>query len=180
MEIKEIFFRFCKENKILGDLLLLHMQHPTFGVYWNDGKIARKGDTFDDLVDRIFKSKYITLSEKLPQLISTIDYTSSDSDFYKNAIKKWKYFVRHNIIMDEDKLQDGNVIVCEETSGETKEYIEFVISNNNYCKIDKWSIYAYRKDADFKSCFKIPKTHIISVNGEKFNLRIKKNRKIYG
>lgn len=184
MTLYQIFIKFCKENKILGDIYSLHLHNPTYTVAFSDGKIVKNTETFQELIDRHLGDTCYSMNEKLYSIMSNcnnnIVYSLSQTDKWNQIFNKWKYFIKHNVILDDDQFVDGGKVILSSLRSGLEEYDCF-ICNDEIHSTDKYSVFIkmISKNGDERMIYRISKSRIISVNGENVSFKIKRKRKIY-
>lgn len=184
MTLYQIFIKFCEENKILGDIYSLHLFNPTYTVSFVNGEIKKTHESFQELIERHLCDTYFTMQEKLYSIMSNcnnnIAYSLSQTDKWKQIFNKWKYFVKNNIISDDEQYADGKKAILHSLKKKFEDY-DFYICNDETHAADKYTVYVKMvdKNNDERLTYRIAKSAIVSIDGEKVGFKIKRKRKIY-
>lgn len=120
MTLYQVFIWFCKENKILGDLYSLHLNHPAEFQTCSYGQIVYKRQTFKERIESILSNELIPFHETLHDFIVNLDSTYATkftiSENGQCILRKWNYFVKNNIILDDEQFSDGKKITLSSLS----------------------------------------------------------------
>ena len=161
MTLKEVFLYFCKENKILGIIMILYNTYL--------GRANNRKLTFQEVFDS--KMRYSSTScllsnfswignEYLDELFGAEGMTR-----FSKALRKWDYFCKHNIdcvhtlqvgdsvsfkydvalnvfklyhgvVTNIDTISDGRVLITTSDFRKLVYVHDIVICNNTPCKVE--------------------------------------------
>lgn len=177
MKLNEVFFWFCKEEKILDIMYIWYHNNMSNMGRWTreHGNLVFTILSFKDYIDLIVQRVGIyQLFDKI-LLYNNVYDNISVVNFFEIS-KKWKYFVKNNLHFSENFLKKGDTIRV--VSGNYNGFQEYVIID--FPKKFDGEIYLNRRNNKIK--LNILCYQKIFVNGEekKPEFYIKKRRKIYG
>lgn len=169
MTLKQIFLRFCKKEKIYNSIV----------VSVNDtlDKNLKSSITLPTSFDKIFINDvtFNGIRNIIPSLLGYPFYVTSfyaRYPEYRIIMRKWRYFVDNNILLDEKTLKIGDNISLRNFFG-----------NSTNIKIDRIinceKVSGLTEDGVRIDCNVF---NIKTVNGKPANINwiVKRNRKIYG
>lgn len=116
----QVFKWFCKEQGIMANIRgMYYVCSPT--RYSISGYKSEKISFEKWIHDFVYRNGFLGLMERiLSSYNMNLQYASYDcsiplitgmaTDKFINAIKRWHYFVRHNIIIDENILKVGDIV----------------------------------------------------------------------
>ena len=169
MTLKQIFLRFCKKEKIYNSIVV--SVNDTLDK--NLKSSIKLPTTFDEVF--INKVKYGGIRNIIPSLLGYpyyITYFYAQYPGYRPIIRKWRYFVDNNILLDEKTLKIGdNILLKNFYGGGVNIKIDRIIN----CE----TVSGLTEDGMRIDCNVF---NIKTVNGKPANINwiVKRNRKIYG
>jgi hypothetical protein len=169
MTLKQIFLRFCKKEKIYNSIVL--SVNDTLNK--NSKSLIKVPTSFDELF--IAKVKYCGLRNVIPSLLG---FPYGGLYFYvqyprcKQIMRKWRYFIDNNILLNAQTLKIGDNISLSTFFGKN---INIKIDRIINCII----VSGLTEDGMRIDCNVF---NIKTVNGKPANINwiVKRNRKIYG
>ena len=112
----QVFNWFCKEHNVMANIMMIyHVSHPRCNVY-TDGKIETKYLTYDEFIENKLKNgNFADLFMNVQNAyLYTIGWQKYDE--YSKRIgleglnRKWRYFAKNNIFIDDDCVKVGDDI----------------------------------------------------------------------
>lgn len=181
MTLYQVFYRFCKENKLLGKILLsFNAVSPIYAYVFDNGSLNKCEMTFRELVEKYLCYRGVTdIRDTMERIMYEINYTLVFSEKEKEqAIRRWKYFVSHNILVPrKDEVSDGAIVtLCERFGGD--EIPRYKINGRGNSYFYKNSFFATNEINQTTTT--IPIYSISTLNGDKFEYQIKRKNRIYG
>lgn len=108
MSILEVFFWFCKEQKIMDVIFKkYHEKMPSVWEYSKNNGVYQKYLPLKDAIDYCIPSGIDTIFWRL--FSSTID----DNERYKKAKAKWTKFSKNNVLFSDKFVKVGDTIECD-------------------------------------------------------------------
>jgi hypothetical protein len=112
----QVFNWFCKEQGIMPNITMIYYKiHPKCNI-WENGGIKRKYLTYDEyvkskLMNGSFSELFISIQNDYIFTLGLDKYDEYSKGInLVNLDKKWRYFAKNNIFIDEDCLKVGDVI----------------------------------------------------------------------
>ena len=169
MTLKQIFLRFCKKEKIYNSIVV--SVNDTLN---RNLKLLMKAPTsFDEVF--INKVKYCGIKNVIPGLLGFTyggAYFYAQYPEYRIIMRKWRYFVDNNILLDEKTLKIGDNISLRNFFGKDVNIkIDRIINCINVSGLTENGM---QTDCNV--------FNIKTINGKPANINwiVKRNRKIYG
>lgn len=181
MDLLRIFLWFLKEKDVLCEFRKIYNNYTLkhrYTIYDHDDKCYKMVTSmpFNKAFNRAITNSYSgqqVLSDIFYELLP-YSWVDNASKKLLNAEKRWRYFVKHNILML-NEIKTGDTLTM------SNEKIEMC---NCPCQINDFIVETIRPNGDIEikgEFFNtiIPLTHFDMVNGEKIEYYIKRRNKIY-
>lgn len=126
MTFEQIFFRFCKENDMYGKFIKAVQKR----VDWEfkHGLISQPS-----VQRKILQSiEFYGIRDFIPNTVGC-DTVYYQYPYFKNFIRKWRYFVDNNLKLDEESIKNGdNVKAINYWTQEEENFDDIKIRKNGY------------------------------------------------
>lgn len=186
MDILELFFWFCKEQKIMDIMYLLYQEKkPTKTEYMEDNltRYQKVLSLKELLIDEIKINGFLDMFWWLQMKFNSINKKLINSERYKKARSKWNLFVKNNVNFSEDYVKVGDVIsmtygFCTDVTIE-KKVIAIPKKFNGRVMVSYTDYDGVVTNEEMRLITNYPEIKINGVNKTP-KFFIKKRRKIYG
>lgn len=174
MTEKEIFLKFCKLNKMMPYLVGKFYSSKVCDIMF-DCKLnmyINRPLMFNEYFEKI--TKFSSMNSLFFDVFSRLtNYGYNGNEEYRKSVRKWDYFVKNNLFINENSLKVGDVVEARNFPGQiAKLKVEKIsIPHSNITGYDENN---KKRIVNFSDVF--------TVNGEAFkpNYYFKIRRKLYG
>lgn len=180
MDLLRIFLWFLKEKDVLCEFRKIYNKYSPnhrYTIYDHDNKCYKTVTSlpFDKAFNRVITNSFSvqTLNDIFYELLP-YSWVDNASKKLLNAEKRWRYFVKHNILVS-NEIKAGDTLSMTNNKIRMYNYPQQI--NNYVVKMVKPN-----GDVDVKGELfdtTIPLMHFDIVNGEKIEYHIKRRNRIY-
>lgn len=115
MDKKEIFLKFCKMNGIIPMVMAgFYREKPKLWMYHKESsKYIMEHVTFDNFFKCLVRANNLSwLFNVIGNKLFTKEFKRSNE--YKRLLRRWEYFISHNVFIKESSLKIGDEILANE------------------------------------------------------------------
>ena len=174
MSALEVFFWFCKEQKIMDIIFKkYHEKTPKIWKYSENGVAYQSNLSLKDAIDYCISSGIDTIFWRL------FSNTIGDNERYKKARVKWTKFSKNNILFSDKFVKVGDTIEFNH-DWQIHKIINGIVSE--ILKNFNGSVLVRTADGNAEMLVNLLGRNDLKINGEKRTpeFYIKRRRKLYG
>ena len=174
MSALEVFFWFCKEQKIMDIIFKkYHEKTPKAWKHSENGGIYQYNLSLKDAIDYCASYGFDSIFWRL------FSYKINENERFKKAKAKWSSFVKNNILFSDKFVKVGDTIEFNH-EWQTHKIINGIVSE--IPKNFNGSVIVRTADGNAEILVNLLNRPILKINGEKRTpeFYIKRRRKLYG